>query len=69
MKDDRTGVVKATLLVPVRSELSLELGEFFYQLRAALDGAIYQTAEMVGSKTPPTKSLGISYLHQAQRFP
>jgi hypothetical protein len=50
MKDERTWVVKAALLVPVRSELSLELGEFFYQLRAALNGAVYQTAEMIGSK-------------------
>jgi hypothetical protein len=42
MKDERTGVVHASLITPIRHELSLELGEFFYQIRAALDGAVYR---------------------------
>jgi hypothetical protein len=46
MKDGRTGVVHATLTNPIRHELALELGEFFYQLRATLDGAIFRGVEL-----------------------
>jgi len=46
MKDERTGIVSATLKNSIRHELSLELGEFFYQLRSALDGAVYRAVDL-----------------------
>jgi hypothetical protein len=36
-----------------KNDLALELGEFFYQLRAALDGLIFKTAEIKSAPDPP----------------
>jgi hypothetical protein len=36
-----------------KNDLALELGEFFYQLRAALDGVIFRTAEIGSAPNPP----------------
>lgn len=36
-----------------RDELALEFGEFLYQLRAALDSLIYETAIVVSGQDPP----------------
>ena len=43
------GVGDPTLMLTI----SLEYGELFYQLRAALDGAIYESAILQSGKTPP----------------
>ena len=37
-----------------KNDLALELGEFFYQLRAALDGLIFKTAEIKSAPNPPS---------------
>jgi hypothetical protein len=37
-----------------KNDLALELGEFFYQLRAALDGAVFKMAEIISAPNPPT---------------
>ena len=47
------GFTRAVRKTPIENSLALELGEFFYQLRAALDSLIYQTAVYV-EKDPPT---------------
>lgn len=49
MRDDRNGVI---LLVPqktIKGDLPLVLGEFFYQLSAALDCAMWRAYEKLGS--------------------
>ncbi|HEY0796451.1 MAG TPA: hypothetical protein VGD64_11780 [Acidisarcina sp.] len=44
------------------NQLSLELGEFAYQLRAALDGLIWDTIAHVQGCEPPTDAKGLSRL-------
>lgn len=58
MNSDWTrGTVKAVTNVIRENDISLELGEFFYQLRAALDAAVYQVAVMQhGSEPPPNEN-------------
>ena len=47
------GTVRAVFAKPFDRTLALELGEFFYQLRAALDGAFWEAAVIVlGGKVP-----------------
>ncbi|HEY0309298.1 MAG TPA: hypothetical protein VGB94_14140 [Acidobacteriaceae bacterium] len=52
--DWRSGVVKATPAAIPDHDLALELGEFFYQLRAALDGAIYTASALAEGINPPS---------------
>jgi hypothetical protein len=47
------GSVRAIFPKPFDQGLALELGEFFYQLRAALDGAFWEAGIIVLGKTPP----------------
>jgi hypothetical protein len=71
------GTVRAIFAKPFDKTLPLELGEFFYQLRAALDGAFWEAAViLLGGKIPskpdsflfpicPTpEKFGISPLHK-----
>jgi len=53
MDGERTGVVRTFLQSPLKNDLALELGEFFYQLRAALDGAIYKMTVVEGGGSDP----------------
>jgi hypothetical protein len=61
MDGERTGVARAELLVPPKNDLALELGEFFYQLRAALDGAIYKMTVREGRADPPADENRIEF--------
>jgi hypothetical protein len=45
-RGDGTGIIRISHVTPIENDLALELGEFFYQLRAALDGAVFQAALM-----------------------
>lgn len=44
-----------------KNDLALELGEFFYQLRAALDGIIFKTAEIKSSPNPPANENSLEF--------
>jgi hypothetical protein len=51
---DGTGTIHVhTLDSRVMGEMSIELGEVFYQLRAALDACIYECAILESGKNPP----------------
>jgi hypothetical protein len=58
MNSDWTrGTIKAVTNVVSKNDIALELGELFYQLRAALDAAVYQVAVMQhGSEPPPDEN-------------
>jgi hypothetical protein len=47
------GVIHVDPVDLPREELALEFGEFLYQLRAALDSLIYETAIIVSGQDPP----------------
>jgi transposase len=50
--DWTTGIVKVVALKRLpKNDLALELGEMFYQLRAALDAVVYQAAILAGGYT------------------
>ena len=54
MKDDGTGSITVEVADPsVMLKISLEFGEFLYQLRAALDGVIYEGAVLQSGANPP----------------
>jgi hypothetical protein len=54
--NDGTGLFRAILLRPIK-DLALILGEVFYQLRAALDGAVYISAVIYnGGQLPANES-------------
>lgn len=44
-----------------RDELALEFGEFLYQLRAALDSLIYETAIRVSGQDPPPNAQELEF--------
>jgi hypothetical protein len=52
-KSDGTSVIIGRFSNLPKNDLALELGEFFYQLRAALDGLIFVTAELLSAPDPP----------------
>lgn len=53
-EDGTQGVAKTFIPAIAKNEISLQLGELFYQLRSALDGLIYQAAVYdEGCNTPP----------------
>jgi len=60
--DDGVGTIH---LEPVRKnwpeEMELELGEYLYQLRAALDGAIYASAVEDTASDPPPKASSLEF--------
>ena len=47
------GAIKAVTNVAPENDMALELGEFFYQLRAALDAVVYQVSVMEQGCEPP----------------
>lgn len=54
-KDERTWIATAVFKVPPDDELlSLELGEYFYQLRAALDALIWKAVWLTQGSEPPS---------------
>lgn len=55
MRDDRNGVVSLVPQKALYTRLPLVLGEFFYQLRAALDGAMWASYQKLGSSTGKLK--------------
>jgi hypothetical protein len=52
-KSDKTFVLVGRFREIPKNDLALELGEFFYQLRAALDGIIFKTAEVKSAPNLP----------------
>jgi len=53
-KDERTWIATAIFKVPPNDELlSLELGEYFYQLRAALDALVWKAVWLTRGSEPP----------------
>lgn len=50
---DGEGVIEVEPINFPGDELALEFGEFLYQLRAALDSLIYETAAVVSGEDPP----------------
>ena len=52
--DWAVGRVRAVRKVSSESSMDLGLGEFFYQMRAALDALIYQTAIFLENSDPPS---------------
>lgn len=53
VEDDGTGYISLTQIEPFPSDLSLELGEFLYQMRAALDACVYDLACVNTGQDPP----------------
>jgi hypothetical protein len=54
VNSEGTGSLWIEQLKPIPSAIALELGEFLYQLRAALDACIYEVACVIEGKRPPT---------------
>lgn len=62
MESDWTsGVAKAVPLFNTKNDMALEFGEFFYQLRAALDAAVYQAAVFAERVDPPAKQDSVEF--------
>jgi hypothetical protein len=55
------GTVRAVFAKPFDQTLALELGEFFYQLRAALDGAFWEAAVIASEGKVPAKGDSIAF--------
>lgn len=51
-KSDGTSILIGRFRDLPKNDLALELGEFFYQLRAALDGLIFAAAEFLSAPNP-----------------
>jgi hypothetical protein len=61
VRDDGTGTLDVDQVEPLPENLELELGEFLYQLRAALDGAVYASAIQDSGQNPPPKASSIEF--------
>jgi hypothetical protein len=62
MNSDWTEGVARYVHAPLpENELSLELGEMFYQLRAALDGVIYKAAVIAEGIDPPSNANRVEF--------
>ena len=61
VRDDGTGTLDVDQVEPLPENLELELGEFLYQLRAALDGAVYASAIQDSGQNPPPKATSIEF--------
>jgi hypothetical protein len=55
------GVIEVEPIDFPGDELALELGEFLYQLRAALDSLVYDTAIVVSGQDPPPNAEGLEF--------
>jgi hypothetical protein len=53
VKDDRYALISIEQFAPIPVDIPLAFGEFLYQLRAALDAAIYEVACLNTSQRPP----------------
>ena len=60
-KDERTWVAKKVKPPIPDNFLSIELGEFFYQLMAALDGVVFQATVLQGEIDPPANVDGLYF--------
>jgi hypothetical protein len=58
---DGTGAILVRQLLPLPSVIALELGEFLYQLRAALDAAIYEIACVNSEIRPPADERSLEF--------
>lgn len=57
VNNDGTGNISIALVRPLPSEIPFILGEFLYQLRAALDACVYELACMnTGERPPPSEN-------------
>lgn len=61
VNDDGTGELWIQPSRPLPIELSLELGELLYQLRAALDACIYQAAIIDSGQDPPPNENALEF--------
>jgi hypothetical protein len=61
VRDDGTGTLDVDQVEPLPETLELELGEYLYQLRAALDGAVYASAIQDSGQNPPPKASSIEF--------
>jgi len=61
VRDDGTGTLDVDQVEPLPENLELELGEYLYQLRAALDGAVYASAIQDSDQNPPPKASSIEF--------
>lgn len=59
--DDGSGTLDVDQIEPLPENLELELGEFLYQLRAALDGSVYASAIQDSGQDPPPKASSIEF--------
>jgi hypothetical protein len=59
--DDGTGTLDVDQIEPLPESLELELGEYLYQLRAALDGSVYASAIQDSGQNPPPKASSIEF--------
>jgi hypothetical protein len=61
VKDDGAGTLDVDQVEPLPENLELELGEYLYQLRAALDGSVYASAVQDSGQNPPPKASSIEF--------
>lgn len=61
IESDGTGELDVRQLEPLPQTLELLIGEYLYQLRAALDGAIYACAIEDSGQDPPPKASTIEF--------
>lgn len=61
IESDGTGELNVRQLEPLPQALEVSLGEYLYQLRAALDGAVYASAIEDSGQDPPPKVSSIEF--------
>ena len=61
VRDDGTGTLDVDQVEPLPESLELELGEYLYQLRAALDSSVYASAIQDSGQNPPPKPSSIEF--------
>jgi len=61
VNDDGTGSVWLIKNKPIPPGFALELGELLYQLRAALDSAVYEAAILDSGKNPPSDEHSLEF--------
>ena len=54
-------VAKAVVEVALSNDIDLELGEYFYQLRAALDGMFWEASILQGGSDPPPHETRVAF--------
>jgi hypothetical protein len=61
VNDDGTGNISIELTRPLPQEIPFILGEFLYQLRAALDGCVYELACLNTGERPPARANALEF--------